>query len=150
MLNSENNVVPQGVEIFNVDIDYQQSFPLCTSKVAAGAPFPIDDHSDCKIDLNKYLIKNTAATFFVKTVGDSMSGAGIYDGDLLVVDRSLQPQNGKIVIAIVNGEFTVKRLLKLKDKVILAPENSKYQAIKITPEIDCTIWGVVTSVVHTV
>lgn len=122
--------------------------PLFASKVAAGFPSPADDHLDGQLDLNEHLIRHPAATFFVRAQGDSMLGAGIHNGDLLVVDRSLEPRNGSIVIAVVNGELTVKRLKLESGQVCLMPENPAYPPIAIADGQDLTIWGVVAHVVH--
>ena len=128
----------------------QISLPLYLSKVRAGFPSPAEDYLDKKLDLNDHLIKNPAATFFVKVTGHSMVNAGIKSGDLLIVDRSLEPKDKKIVVAIINGEFTVKRILKKGDKLYLAPENDNLAPIEIKEEMDFEVWGVVTSVVHSV
>ncbi|MEC7886035.1 MAG: translesion error-prone DNA polymerase V autoproteolytic subunit [Pseudomonadota bacterium] len=128
----------------------KKQFPLYGSKVAAGFPSPADDFMDTQLDLNEYLIKNTAATFFVRVSGDSMLGAGIHDGDLLIVDRSLEPQIGKIVIAAVNSELTVKRYTQKDGQVYLSPENDNYQPIPINAEDGIHVWGVVTNVIHPV
>ena len=127
----------------------RQSFPLYASKVPAGFPSPADDYVDQRMDLND-LVERPAATFFVKVKGDSMTGASIHDGDLLVVDRSLEAVDGKIVIAGVNGELTVKRLSLKADEVWLMPENPTYPPLQLKEGHDCVIWGVVTRVIHTV
>ncbi len=100
------------------------------------------------MDLNEYLIKNKAASFFVRVAGDSMEGAGIMDGDVLLIDRSLDPGHNKIVVAIVNNEMTLKRLSFKNDRIYLAPENKNYQPIEITEYMDCYIWGVVSAVIR--
>ncbi|MDB6096801.1 MAG: response transcriptional repressor, RecA-mediated autopeptidase [Francisellaceae bacterium] len=122
--------------------------PLFLNQISAGFPSPAEDHMEEGFDLNTYLIQNPAATFFVRVQGDSMINAGIHDGSMLVVDRSLSPRSGKIIIASLNGEFTVKRLLKKGKELYLAPENPKYQITQITKEMDFEIWGVVRSVIH--
>jgi len=124
--------------------------PLYSCKISAGFPSPADDHIEGKLDLNTHLIKHPSATFFVKATGDSMIGAGIHEGDILVVDRSLEPRNGKIIIAAVDGSLTVKRLVKKGKNAMLSPENSKYKPIKLTENNDIIIWGVVTNVIHKV
>ena len=124
------------------------SVPLFTEQVAAGFPSPADDYLEDNLDLNKYLIKHPVATFFVRVTGDSMIGAGIHSGDILIVDRALEAANRKVVIAVVNGELTVKRLVRRHGKILLMPENKKYQPIEIKDEMDLEIWGVVTSVIH--
>ena len=127
----------------------KRSLPLYASRVPAGFPSPADDYVDQRLDLND-LIERPAATFFVTVTGDSMTGASIHHGDLLVVDRSLEPSHGKIVIAAVNGELTVKRLSLKNGEAWLMPENPAYPPLRITEGLDCVIWGVVTRVIHTV
>ena len=122
--------------------------PLFLSGVSAGFPSPADDYLDRKLDLNEHLIKNPAATFFVRVAGDSMAGAGINDDDILVVDRSLEPASGNIVIAVMNGELTVKRLLNKNGNCRLVAENPHYPALEITEETPLEIWGVVTYAIH--
>ena len=123
--------------------------PLYSSHVQAGFPSPADDYIEAQLDLNEYLIKHPAATFFVKAEGHSMIGASIQSGDLLVVDRSIAPSHGKIVIAAINGELTVKTLSQKDGKVQLLPANPEFSPIDITEESDLVIWGVVTHVIHT-
>ncbi len=122
--------------------------PLYAARVAAGFPSPADDYIEGKLDLNEHLVKRPAATFFVRVEGDSMIGAGIHSGDILIVDRSLNPCHGKVVIAVLDGELTVKRLEQRKGVLRLHPENNSYHAIEITDAMDFTIWGVVTNVIH--
>ncbi|MFI4956625.1 MAG: LexA family protein [Gammaproteobacteria bacterium] len=127
----------------------KHSLPLYSSKVPAGFPSPGEDHVERYLDLNDQLIKHPSATFFVTASGDSMTDAGIHSGDMLIVDRSIEATHGKIVIAAINGELTVKRLSKLEGKLQLLPANPKYKPIDITDNHDLVIWGVVTHVVHT-
>lgn len=122
--------------------------PLFLSGVSAGFPSPADDYIDRDLDLNEHLITNPAATFFVRVAGDSMTGAGINNNDILIVDRSVAPVSGKIVIAVINGELTVKRLLKTETSCRLIAENSDYPDIEITGEMELEIWGVATSAIH--
>jgi DNA polymerase V len=122
--------------------------PLFLCGVSAGFPSPADDYIDRLLDLNELLIKNPPATFFVRVAGESMVGAGINDGDILVVDRSVEPADGKIIVAVVNGELTVKRLRKNKGRCRLIAENPGYSHLEITAEIQFEVWGVVTSVIH--
>lgn len=117
--------------------------PLYACKVRAGFPSPADDYIESYLDLNSHLIAHPAATFFVRASGDSMINVGISDGDLLVVDRSIEASHGRIVIAAVNGELTVKRLSLHAGQTQLIPENDRYPAIVITEELDLVIWGVV-------
>ena len=124
------------------------SIPIFTSRVQAGFPSPADDHLEDTLDLNAHLIHHKEATFFVKAQGDSMIGAGIQQGDILIVDKSLTAKSGKIVIAVVDGEFTVKRLHKYKGNITLKAENPDFKDIKIGGDDELIIWGVVTSVIH--
>lgn len=122
-------------------------FPMCA--VQAGFPSPASDYQDRKIDLNTHLIKHPAATFFVRVAGDSMIEKGIFPGDLCVVDKSLEAKNGNIVVAILNGEFTLKEFMQDQHKKIyLKPANKHYSPIEIKIEDDFEIWGIVTNVIH--
>lgn len=125
-------------------------FPLYLSPVRAGFPSPADDYIEKQLDLNEHLIKHPAATFLLKATGNSMINAGIFPGDLLIVDRSLEAVNNKIVVAVLNGEFTVKRLKKRQGKITLLAENPAYSPIEILEESNFEIWGVVAHVLHAV
>ena len=114
----------------------------------AGFPSPADDHIEEKLDLNRLMIEHPAATFFLRVEGDSMENANIQPGDILVVDRALTPKNEQIVVAILNGEFTVKRMKTQEDRLFLLPENPRFPALEITAETDFQIWGVVTYIIH--
>lgn len=138
----------EAVKAFVERTDDLFALPLYSNTVQAGFPSPADDYIECRLDLNTHLIKHPAATFFVKARGDSMLNAGIQSGDILVVDRSLEATHGKIVIAALNGELTVKRLHRQHGTVRLMAENPAYQPIEITQELDMVIWGVVTYVIH--
>ena len=138
------------VEIFKADTASKQSLPLYLSRIKAGFPSPAEDYVDKKLDLNEHLIKHPASTFFVKVKGDSMVGAGINSGDILIVDRSLEPKDKRIVVAVVNGDFTVKRITKRGDKLSLISENPKYSPIEIKDGMDFEVWGVVVHVIHSV
>ena len=124
--------------------------PLFLVSVSAGYPSPADDYLDGKLDLNDYLIKHPAATFFVRVTGDSMIEAGIHTGDLLVVDRALHPVDNSVVIAVVNGEVTVKRLCTRSGRLCLLPSNGQYLPLSIDETTDFEVWGVVTHVIHAV
>ncbi len=128
----------------------ETAIPLYACGVSAGFPSPADDYLEGALDLNEHLVRKPAATFFVRARGDSMTGAGIHDGDLLVVDRSLEAVDGRIVIAAVNGELTVKRLAKTKGPPRLEAENPAYAPIELNTEDSVHLWGVVTSVIHRV
>jgi DNA polymerase V len=135
-------------EIYGFEHKARVVRPLFSSGVSAGFPSPAEDYIEQRLDLNELLIQNPSATFFVRVNGDSMTGAGINHNDILIVDRSQDPINGKIVIAIIDGEFTVKRLLKDGDSCRLVAENPDYPAIEITEDSFCEIWGVVTSSIN--
>jgi DNA polymerase V len=122
--------------------------PLFDNSAAAGFPSPADDHLNQRLDLNNHLIKNPDATYFVKVHGDSMVEAGINSGDILIVDRSIEPTDNKIVIACINGELIVKRIRTIDGILYLVPENNRYRSIEVTPEMDFEIWGVVLHVIH--
>ncbi|MCB1111620.1 MAG: translesion error-prone DNA polymerase V autoproteolytic subunit [Chlamydiales bacterium] len=125
-----------------------RAVPVFTSGVQAGFPSPADDYIEGQLDLNQLMVKHPAATFFVRVEGDSMRDAGIQSGDILVVDRSLEVANGKIVIAVVDGEFTVKRYFKDASGIYLFPENPDYPKMKIEKSSDFQIWGIVSYVIH--
>ena len=122
--------------------------PLMNSTITAGFPSPADDHLDLPVDLNEYLVKHPAATFYVRVQGDSMDGAGIHQGDLLIVDRAEPYGTGSIVLAVLDGEFTVKKLMKKNESLYLLSSNTAYQPIKIEAESDFKVWGVVTYIIH--
>ena len=122
--------------------------PMFGDSVSAGFPSPAEDYLDLDLNLHDYLVQNPAATFCVRANGDSMIDANIKSGDVMVVDRALDPTNNSIVLAVLDGEFTVKRIKKSSDKLYLMPANENYQPIKVTSDIDFQIWGVVTFIIH--
>tara|TARA_B100000900_G_scaffold237569_1_gene201736 strand:- start:777 stop:1205 length:429 start_codon:yes stop_codon:yes gene_type:complete len=123
--------------------------PYLLSRISAGFPSPADDYIENNLSLSELLIRNHLSTFLMKTSGDSMTDVGINDGDILLVDRSIEPKNRDIVIAILEGNLTVKRLLfKTNGSVVLKSENTAYKDIKIPESADLEIWGVVTSAIH--
>jgi len=137
------------IEVLEPDFNAPSlSIPIFSSRVQAGFPSPADDHLEDRLDLNKHLIHHQEATFFVRAQGESMLNAGIHPGDILVVDKSLPAKSSKIVIAVVDGEFTVKRLHKYKGKITLKAENPEFDDIVISEGNELIIWGVVTSVIH--
>lgn len=119
--------------------------PLFGHKVPAGFPSPADDYIEGRLSLDEHLVRHKDATFFVRAKGHSMVGVGIFDGDLLVVDRSLTPSSGDIVIAVLDAELTVKRLIQRDGMVILKPENPEFKEIVLKDGQDLQVWGVVTS-----
>ncbi|MBN2857978.1 MAG: translesion error-prone DNA polymerase V autoproteolytic subunit [Candidatus Delongbacteria bacterium] len=135
-------------KIFPAATGKKTALPFYTEKLSAGFPSPASDYMEKALDLNEYLIKNPSATFFVEITGDSMTGAGIHSGDILIVDRSLEAKHNRIVVAVINGDFTVKRLSWQKGKIRLIPENPAYDPIEIKEGTEFEIWGVATSVIH--
>ena len=123
---------------------------LTEEGISAGFPSPADDFRETRISLDRELVKNKEATFYARVDGDSMIGAGLNDGDLLVIDRSLNPENGKIAVCLVDGDFTVKRIKKEKGKFYLMPENKKYKPIELKEENELIVWGIVEYVIKKV
>ncbi len=136
------------LEFFADDEQSLSSIPLFSDSVQAGFPSPAEDHMDMDLNLNDYLVHNPSATFCVKAIGESMKDAGIKSGDIMIVDKSLEPKNRSIVLAVIDGEFTVKRVNLNDNELYLIPENSNFSPIKITQEMDFQVWGVVTYVIH--
>jgi DNA polymerase V len=126
----------------------REGLPLYLSPIEAGFPSPADDHLYRRLDLHEHLVRNRLSTFFLRAHGDSMTGAGIHDGDLLIVDRAEAAGHNKVVIAALDGELTVKRLLRRNGRVLLAPENPAYPEIDITEHEHVHVWGVVTYAIH--
>jgi DNA polymerase V len=137
------------INIYSSETATELDVPM-VGDIKAGFPSPAEDFVDLSIDLNKELIKNASTTFFGRVKGDSMQGAGFEDGDLLVIDKSLEPSNGKIAVCYVNGEFTIKRIKIEKDCIWLLAENPNYKAIKVTEDNDFVVWGMVTNIIKTV
>ncbi len=135
-------------ELFRGYCGEKNGHPFMLSHIQAGFPSPADDYIEKRLDLNDYLMANPVSTYYMKVSGDSMEGAAIHNDDLLVVDCSLKPRNRDIVVAVLNGEFTVKRLKIYGKRVSLVPENPEYPTTLITEEMDFKIWGVVSYVVH--
>ena len=138
----------QTLELYTSDTSTTLSMPYFENGVSAGFPSPAEDHMHSKIDLNNLLIENPSATYYVRVNGDSMLGAGILSGDLLIVDRSIEVTNNCIVVAHLDGEFTVKRIKKIKNKIFLQAENNNYKPIEITKEMDFELFGVVAHAIH--
>ncbi len=131
------------LDFYIPDYSTELELPFVDTGISAGFPSPADDFIELTIDLNKFLVKHKDTTFFARVKGHSMKNAGIYDGDLLVIDKSLAPQDGKIAICQIDGEFTVKRIKIEKEIVWLIAENEEYKPIKVTPENELMIWGIV-------
>ena len=138
---------PQKLTFSHPDQDQQKSLHLVQEGISAGFPSPADDFKELRISIDQEVVRNEEATFYARVSGESMQGAGLDDGDLLVIDRSMEPQHDKIAVCYIDGEFTVKRLKVAADGGFLIPENPKYQPIKVTEENELIIWGIVTYVV---
>ena len=137
----------EGIFFFKPNLDESHSIPLTNNSISAGFPSPADDFKEIRISLDKEIVRNEEATFYARVDGDSMQGAGLSDGDLIVIDRSEEPKNGSIAVCFLDGEFTVKRLKLKNQEVYLMPENSRYSPIKIDEGSELSIWGIVTYVV---
>ncbi len=140
----------ESIEFFSSEGDNLKKIHIYEGGVSAGFPSPADDYLDMDLNLHKYLVRNPAATFFIIAKGHSMEKAGISDEDLLVVDKSLEAKSNDIVVAALNGEFTVKRYLVSNGKICLRAETEleQYSDIDITDETDFEVWGVVTHTIH--
>lgn len=138
------------LELFSVRSNFNIEIPVIFEAISAGFPSPALDFIDLTIDMNKHLIKHPSSTFYGRVKGHSMQNAGIFDQDLLVIDKSIQPKNGKIAICYIDGEFTVKRIKIEKNCLWLMPENKEYEPILVQEENDFLIWGIVTHVIKAV
>lgn len=138
------------LKIFRPDFGSSVEIPLAESGVHAGFPSPAEDFFDGSLDLNKLVVKHPEATFFARVEGDSMKDEGILDGDLLVVDKAIEPYDGCLAVSYIDGEFTLKRVRMEGGKVLLVPSNSRYATIEITPDNEFAIWGVVHFIVKRV
>jgi DNA polymerase V len=138
------------ISFFLADWENNQKHPFISGGIKAGFPSPAADFDETKISLDNVLVKNREATFYAKASGNSMIGAGIDDGDIMVIDRSLEPTNNKIAVCCIDGEFTVKRIKTDKNCVYLMPENSAFEPIKVTENNELIIWGIVTYVIKSV
>tara|TARA_B100000945_G_C20173291_1_gene498802 strand:- start:92 stop:526 length:435 start_codon:yes stop_codon:yes gene_type:complete len=134
--------------IYKSDNSISLSVGLHLTSIEAGFPSPADDHLDVALDLNEYLIKHPSSTFYIYVKGDSMINNGIYNGDIIIVDRSLTPKTKDIVVAVIDGEFTVKKMYKKNNTIYLNPGNKNYKSIYIDSDMDFQIWGVVTHSIH--
>ncbi|EJF07995.1 translesion error-prone DNA polymerase V autoproteolytic subunit [Pontibacter sp. FD36] len=144
------NTLPESLELLPLRATELLELPISQSYVAAGFPSPAEDYLEDKINLQQVLIRNPTATYLVRVRGESMRDARLHDGDILVVDRSLKPSHGHIIIGVVDGEFTVKRLLQKGLRLYLQPANELYPPVEITEEMDFKPWGVVVWSLHKV
>lgn len=135
------------IDIFSADTKTELSLPFVDEGISAGFPSPALDFIDLSIDLNRHLIKNPSATFYGRVKGESLKNAGISNDDLLIIDRSVEPINGKIAVCFIDGEFTAKRIKISEKEIWLVPENENYQPIRLTEDNDFVIWGVITHVI---
>jgi len=140
----KKEIIKEKVRIFEVSNNSKVELTMVAGGVSAGFPSPAADFMDNRIDLNKYLIKKESTTFIAVTEGFSMIGAGIGHKDLLIIDKSLEPADGKIAVCIIDGEFILKRLKVAKDGIWLMPENDQFKPLKVTEFNDFEIWGMVT------
>ena len=146
----DTNIKKEELAFYSLNNDNLKKIHVYEGGVSAGFPSPADDYLDVDLNLHQYLVKHPASTFFIIAKGHSMEKAGIGDEDLLVVDKSLEAKSSDIVIAVVNGEFTVKRYLNINNQFILRAETelNNYPDIKIDESVDFEIWGVVTHTIH--
>lgn len=135
---------------FIPDTENAKEFPFIADGIKAGFPSPAADFDETKISIDQLVVKNETATFYAKANGNSMIGAGIDDGDILVIDRSIEPTDNKIAVCFIDGDFTIKRIKIEEDCIYLQPENPKFKSIKVTEDNDLIIWGIVTYVVKKV
>lgn len=146
-MNSQNNTALVVLKSNNYSGTVKIALYNC--KISAGFPSPADDYIDKHLDLNEHLIKRQASTYLLIASGDSMTGENIHDRDMLIVDRSIKPISGDVVIAVVDGQLTVKKLfIDKNNQIFLEPANHKYQRIQISESMELVIWGVVLHVVH--
>jgi len=132
------------IDFFSANTSSVMPLPMVEGGISAGFPSPAQDYIDLKIDLNKELIANPSSTFYGRVKGSSMKDAGILDGDILVIDKSLEPQDGDTAVCFIDGEFTLKYIKIEADAIYLVPANSKFQPLKVTEDNNFCIWGVVT------
>lgn len=131
------------LKIYKPDTATDREIPVAGSGVHAGFPSPAEDHIEGRLDLNKLAVTHPDATFFARVEGDSMKDDCIEDGDLLVIDKSLKPEDGNVVVSYLDGEFTLKRIQIKKGKIYLVPANEKYKVLEVSDDTDFRVWGVV-------
>jgi DNA polymerase V len=140
----KTNKKETNIQFFTAGTTTELSLPMVDSGISAGFPSPAQDYIDLSLDLNKELISNPSSTFFGRVRGESMKDAGILDGDILVIDKSLEPQDGDTAVCFIDGEFTLKHIKIEKDAVYLIPANPDFKPIRVTEENNFCIWGIVT------
>ncbi|MBF0586952.1 translesion error-prone DNA polymerase V autoproteolytic subunit [Prosthecochloris sp. N3] len=136
------------MDFYAADCSSGLELPFASTDISAGFPSPADDYLEVTLDLNRELVRHPQATFYGRVKGSSMIDAGIQDGDILVIDKSLEPANGDIAVCYLDGEFTVKRIEKRGRELFLMPANERFSPLRITSESSFEVWGVVTYVIH--
>ncbi len=136
------------MEFFIPEVDKELKLPLVDAFISAGFPSPADDYIEGKLDLNRQLIKNPSSTFFARVRGTSMTDVGINDGDILIIDKSLEAKHNSVLVCFIDGEFTVKKVQKIKGELFLIPQSKDFAPIKVSRESDFRLWGVVTYCIH--
>jgi len=136
------------LKFFIPDIAEELKLPLVDAFISAGFPSPAEDYIEGKLDLNKLLIKNPSSTFFARVRGTSMIEIGIHDGDILIIDKSLEAKHNSVLICFIDGEFTVKKVQKINGDLYLIPQNKDFAPIMVSKESDFRLWGVVTYCIH--
>lgn len=147
MIRKSSKVKPK-LEFFVPDMSEELKLPLVDAFISAGFPSPADDYLEAKLDLNQLLIQNPSSTFFARVRGTSMVDIGINDGDILIIDKSLEPKQNSVLVCFIDGEFTVKKVLKVNGDFYLVPQNKDFAPIKVNKESDFRLWGVVTFCIH--
>lgn len=136
------------LEFFVPEISEEIRLPLVDAFISAGFPSPADDYLEAKLDLNQLLIQNPSSTFFARVRGSSMVDVGINDGDILIIDKSLEPKPNSVLVCFIDGEFTVKKVMKANGDFYLMPQNKEFEPIKVNKDSDFRLWGVVTYCIH--
>ncbi|AOS83618.1 peptidase S24 [Chlorobaculum limnaeum] len=136
------------IDFYTADLTTKLELPMASTLLSAGFPSPAEDHIELKLDLNRALVKHPSATFYGRVKGSSMIEAGIAEGDIIVIDKSLEPKDGDIAVCFLDGEFTVKRISSGAEGLCLLPANSEFKPIRIAEESEFQIWGIVTYVIH--
>jgi DNA polymerase V len=144
----KSTTTESNLEFFVPDLSEELKLPLVNAFISAGFPSPADDYLEGKLDLNKLLIQHPNSTFFARVRGNSMIDVGIHDGDILIIDKSLEPKHNSVLVCFIDGEFTVKKVSKVDGDFYLMPENKDFAPIKIEKESDFRLWGVVTHCIH--
>lgn len=135
------------MDFYRPDLEHEMELPYFDDGIAAGFPSPANDYLDLSLDLNKALVRNPSSTFYARVKGHSMKDEGILDGDMLIIDKSLEPSNGATAVCFIDGEFTLKKIKIEKERVWLVPANTDFKPIEVTKDNDFTVWGIVVYVI---